>query len=42
MIIAMLLEEHKLVLRLKARIEQLEATNEHHQRLAPISSGLAV
>jgi hypothetical protein len=42
MIMAMLLEEHKLVLQLKTRIEQLVATNEHHQELASNHSGLAV
>jgi hypothetical protein len=42
MIMAMLLEEHKLVLQLKARIEQLVVTNEHHQELASDHSGLAV
>jgi hypothetical protein len=42
MIMAMLLEEHKLVLQLKARIEQLVITNEHHQELASDHSGLAV
>ena len=42
MIMAMLLEEHKLVLQLKAQIEQLVITNEHHQELASEHSGLAV
>jgi hypothetical protein len=42
MIIAMLLEEHKLVLQLKARIEQLVVINEHHQELASNHSRLAV
>jgi hypothetical protein len=42
MIMAMLLEEHKLVLQLKARIEQLVITNEHHQEIPSNHSGLAV
>jgi hypothetical protein len=42
MIMAMLLEEHKLVLQLKARIEQLMVTNERHQELISNHSGLAV
>jgi hypothetical protein len=42
MIMAMLLEEHKLVLQLKARIEQLVIISEHHQEIASDHSGLAV
>jgi hypothetical protein len=42
MIMAMLLEEHKLVLQLKARIEQLAVTHGHHQELISDHSGLAV
>jgi hypothetical protein len=42
MIMAMLLEEHKLVLQLKTRIEQLAIINEHHQELDSNHSGLAV
>lgn len=34
MLMAMLLEEHKLILQLKARIEQLEARDEDRQRMA--------